>query len=353
MSESISRGVSVVTPVKGRVNLLRDLLASLSAARDSCPEPSEVLVVDDSGPVDAEAHRSNCAKFDATYLRGPEIVGVKRNIGVQHAKFDLVVFVDSDCTVDTNYLARVVRRFRSETDSVDALAGAVEMSGDESRVLRLFRKTREMHQPFSWAQDYQQITWAACANFAMRRRVFDEVGGFADKPLTVVGGEDVDIGIRVTQAGYPIVCDPKAIVYHTRTTGDSIPDITRRLFTYGRGAIWLCERFPRRQMFRLNPTSAILVASVVGALGARPTKGRSLLLAPAVAAGLLAVHSRERHEPGDGLIDIVGSVVCTVLDWAFSLGETVGCWHMRTPQHLFTRFVYIDDETFVPREREA
>lgn len=53
MSDS---GLSVVIPVRGRVAATRRLLESLRTAIEACPEPVEVIVVDDSDPPDAQSH---------------------------------------------------------------------------------------------------------------------------------------------------------------------------------------------------------------------------------------------------------------------------------------------------------
>ncbi|KLO28414.1 hypothetical protein ABH37_06170 [Mycobacterium haemophilum] len=339
-------GMSVIIPVRGRVDLLRNLLISLQQARKECAEATEILVVDDSCPADAREHRQHCHECDAKYLRGPRRVGAKRNLGARNAAYEHLVFVDSDCEIDVNYLARIGKTLREASSDVGGIAGPVQMVGNETSTLRLLRKTQELNQPFGWPTEYEQITWSACANLAVRADAFWQIGGFAENALTVVGGEDVDLGIRLTKAGHMIRCDPKAIVYHSRATGDTVASVTRRLFTYGRSANWLNCQHPERRRFRLNPVSTLACITSISAAASVTAGAVSLSAVPMVAAALLVWHVKQRILPGDRMVDIIGAVVSTAVDWSFDLGEFVGAFQIGRPHYMFSRFGFTDTQTF-------
>ena len=114
-TESIAPGVSVVVPVLGRVPSTERMLASLRAAAERCPEPVEIILIDDSGPTDAARHREHCDRHGARYLRGPRHVGAKRNLGVRHASHDLLLFTDSDCRATPDLLRIHVEAIRKCT----------------------------------------------------------------------------------------------------------------------------------------------------------------------------------------------------------------------------------------------
>jgi GT2 family glycosyltransferase len=342
-------GLSVVIPVKDRTALLARLLESLHKARARHGGENEVIVVDDSGPVAAAMHERNCRAFDAQYVRGPRRVGHKRNVGVQRSRYDIVVFVDSDCEVPEDYLTTVEATLRRQDSSVGAVAGPVEMIGEQTSTLGFFAKTREMNQPFGWAKTYKYITWCACANMAVRRSAFEQVGGFAERTLTVVGGEDVDLGVRLTINGAAVLCDPDAVIYHTRATGDDVGSIFRRLFMYGRASNWLITRHPDRYDLRLNPVSALVVGALVAAASAKATRGGSITLATIAAGGLVGTHAWRRRASGGGVRDLRDAVLCTFLDWSFDLGEFVGSFQVGRPHYMFRRFRFQDAEGFIER----
>lgn len=111
-----SPSVSVVVPVRGRVAATERMLAGVRAAA-RCPEPVEVLLVDDSGPEDAARHREQCERHGARYLRGPRHAGRKRNLGAAHASHDLLLFLGSDCRASPGLLRRYVKTIRMATGS--------------------------------------------------------------------------------------------------------------------------------------------------------------------------------------------------------------------------------------------
>jgi len=53
---------------------------------------------------------------------------------------------------------------------------------------------------FGWPRRFERVGWAATSNLLVRRAVLLELGGFDETTLTVVGGEDVDFGLRLTGA---------------------------------------------------------------------------------------------------------------------------------------------------------
>jgi GT2 family glycosyltransferase len=60
------------------------------------------------------------------------------------------------------------------------------------------------------------VLWATTSNLACRRAAFDRVGGFDPDTPTVVGGEDVDFGVRLCEVGYVVATNPDARVLHAR-----------------------------------------------------------------------------------------------------------------------------------------
>jgi glycosyltransferase involved in cell wall biosynthesis len=342
------KGLSVVIPVKGRVPQMQRLLASLGPAADACDEPVEVIVVDDSGPADAQDHQDNCAAFAARYLRGPRNVGAKRNDGVRAAAYDLVLFIDSDCLATPQLLQRHARTLRAADDTVAAVAGPTFVQGVDNAMFRIMSRSKLLNDAFEWPAQASRVGWATTCNLAVRRAAFEAVGGFAERPLTVVGGEDVDLGLRLTEAGHHIVCDAEATVVHDKSSIESLGTVCRRLVTYGRSGQWLLDVHPRRGRPKLNRISTLSATAVAGAATAPVTAGAGLLLLPAVAAVLLAVDTKERlGDDAPTVAALAESIACAGLDWCFDLGEFIAAWQLGRPDRLFTGFGWTDDPAFV------
>jgi GT2 family glycosyltransferase len=342
--EATIEGLSVVVPVKDRVEELARLLESLEKAIPYCPEPVEVIVVDDSGPFAAAAHQAACREHSARYLRGPRNVGAKRNVGVEAAVHDLVLFTDSDCRVTPDLLGRHVATLRAAAPDVAGTTGPTRVEAGDGRVFRIMQRSELLNGSLERPARYRTVGWATTSNLAVRREAFRSVGGFHPEPLTVVAGEDVDLGLRLVHAGRRIVCDPEAAVIHDRGSTDSLARVCQRLFHYGRSGQWLSTVHPGQRGFKLNVVTALGAATVAGLLGARASGRRSLLLLPPVVAGaLLGRDLFARRRNGFTAADLA----CVAVEWCFDLGEFVAALQLRRPDLLASGFGWLDDEAFV------
>ncbi|MEU8709144.1 glycosyltransferase [Streptomyces sp. NPDC048565] len=328
--------MSVVVPVKGRVSLLRAQLASLRAAMDHGPEPAEVIVVDDSDPADAAAHEANCREFGARYVTGPAHVGAKRNLGVERAAYDLILFTDSDCRVSPDILERHVKTLRSADPSVGGVSGPTFVEAGDTRANRVMRWSGLINDDMERPRRCAAVTWATATNLAVRRAVFEEVGGFPSESLDVVGGEDCDLGIKMSDAGYRIVCDPGTVVVHDHAITASFATAGRRLYSYGRSEQWVCSIHPHHRRPVLNAFTAATAAAAVGVALAPRTGGRSLLAAPVSLGLLLGVRAR-RLRGGDRSAGTASErLMCASVDLMFDLGGFVAALELRRPSMLFT-----------------
>ena len=75
---------------------------------------------------------------------------------------------------------------------------------------------------FGRAACVQQFSAVSAACMVMRREVFLEVGGFDEKNFAIAFN-DVDIGLRLRQAGYSIVWSPYAQLFHYESASLGLP----------------------------------------------------------------------------------------------------------------------------------
>lgn len=356
------RGMSVVIPVKGRVALLRAQLASLRVAMDRSPVPAEVVVVDDSDPDDAAAHEANCREFGARYVTGPRHVGAKRNLGVERAGYDLILFTDSDCRVPPDVFERHVATLRGADASVGGVAGPTYVEHGDARASRIMRWSKLINDDLERPRRCATVTWATTTNLAVRREVFEEVGGFPSESLDHVGGEDCDLGLKMSDAGYRIVCDPDVVVVHDEAIVDSLATAGRRLYGYGRSEQWVCKVHPRHRRPALNACTVVAGAAVAGLALASRTGGRSLLAAPAALALVVGLRARglrpagqdapRKDVPGQDTQGGDGSSVrataerlaCAAVDLMFDLGGFVAALELRRPGMVFTGLAPADGD---------
>lgn len=146
------------------------------------------------------------------------------NFAVKHASGDVLCFLNDDVeAIQLNWLKEMVSHsLRPEIGAVGAKllyadgfiqhAGVVMgIGGFASHAHRLYPSTHPGYAGRAvLAQNFSAVT-GAC--LVMRRDVFRAVGGFDEKNLPVAFN-DVDLCLRVREAGYRILWTPYAVLYH-------------------------------------------------------------------------------------------------------------------------------------------
>lgn len=275
MDESVIRakterppGISVIVPNYNSSRYLVRLLESFDRAEK--PElPLEMLVVDDSAPTEAQAAQALCATHGASLLHYAGRVGAKRNFGSRAARYGLLLFVDSDCEL-TPGLLREHAKLLAEPSDVGAMLGPVEFPGRDSFMWRAVERSQFLG-PYRFAYRMPYAPWGGAGNLSVKQNAYEAVGGFDDSGfLQVPGGEDVDLGLRLNDAGFRIRCNPEAIMHHTRETWQDSRKMRRRAFGYGRAHAHLLMKhaqrtgmeFPRPVVLWLSLAILSLVAAV-------------------------------------------------------------------------------------------
>lgn len=197
--------ISVVIPHLNQPDLLEICLASL-AAQTLSQGRFEVVVVDNGSarlPA-AEVARFPFARLVVEPEPGP---GPARNRGIALARADIIAFVDSDCIADPRWLARLLEDFAAHPET-GVIGGKVLIfaAGPRPNVAEAFDLVYGIRQEVTISRH----RFAATANLAVRRAVFDAVGLFAGLSVS----EDMEWGQRADAAGWPTRFAPDALVRH-------------------------------------------------------------------------------------------------------------------------------------------
>jgi GT2 family glycosyltransferase len=220
--------ISVVVATRERPDRLAACLDSL--ARMEYPN-FEVLVVDNDPVTDAtfrlvaERRESN-VRYAREYRRG---LAAAHNCGLQHVDGIIAAFTDDDVTVDQKWLTEVARAFQADPD-VACVTGLILPSelqtqaqlmleahghfskGFQQRVVdRNRRRPPDPLFPFTTGQ------LGSGANMSFHRDTLRALGGF--DPATGAGtfahgGDDLTAFLSVLVAGYCLVYQPTALVWH-------------------------------------------------------------------------------------------------------------------------------------------
>ncbi|MBJ7608234.1 MAG: FkbM family methyltransferase [Candidatus Dormibacteraeota bacterium] len=214
--------VSLVIPTYNRPETLRRLLSAVG--RSEPPVGGlEVIVVDDGSAHDtAEIAGSFGARHIRQQNAGP---AAARERGWRAAAGESIVFLDDDCVPAPD----AIRRLADALETVDGVGARVlPLSGDDivSEFVHL-----EGLVGHGLAGD-GRIRWLVTAAVAFRRSALEHVGGF-DLGFRAAG-EDVDLTLRLLEAGHHLRLEPAAVVYHDHCKG--LGNLSKIYFRRGRAA---------------------------------------------------------------------------------------------------------------------
>jgi GT2 family glycosyltransferase len=209
----------------------RNRPAFLSATVDSVLEgdevPTELVIVDQShAPDERLAHRVQTRGCELRYL-WTRSVGLSRarNEGIRAARSDILVIIDDDMYVESNWLGTFVRALVQAAPRT-VVTGRVLATHPE--VPRGFAPTLAVREDSAIYQGRIGTEVLAGGHMAAHRSAFDEVGGFDERlgaGSAFPAADDNDLGFRLLEAGYRIAYVPEAIVYHRawRAEADYLP----------------------------------------------------------------------------------------------------------------------------------
>lgn len=230
---------SVIVPTRNRPEQLRLCLEGLSEL--GYPrERLQVIVVDDGSGEAAVDEMTR--EFELVSTQGVGPAGA-RNAGVEHAKGDLLAFIDDDCRPHPAWLHRLASRYRDAPD--DAVGGRTVNALHES----LCSEAAQLVIDVGYAQNNlgpPDRRWFTTNNLAVPRAGFHAIGGFDAGYRTA---EDRDFCSRWTESGRRMSYEPQAVVEHYRRL--DLAAFTAMHFAYGRGAF----RYHRDRRGRGHPVA--------------------------------------------------------------------------------------------------
>ncbi len=214
--------ISIIIPVRDRVDLLGRCLDSLTS-KTNYPNYEIVLVDNDSQSPETRAYYS---QLDHKILRysGPFNFSAINNFAVEQTDAPWLLFLNNDTEViDSGWLTLMAEQIQQPEvgavgprllypDNTVQHAGiVVGVGGIAGHAFCGFpAESPGVSRQLQTTRNYSAVTGACLLT---RRDVFNEIGGFDEKQLPVTFS-DVDLCLKMGQAGYRVVYVPFATLYH-------------------------------------------------------------------------------------------------------------------------------------------
>ena len=208
--------LSVIIIVRNGEKFMPDALDSLV---HQSVNPDEVIIVDaESTDRTREIVKKYAKKYDIIKLYvEPGTRGEGRNYGVKVSTGDIVAFMDVDAIANGLWVEEMKRAMG---DGADVVAGREVRLGYTG--FTSLKRVGMLHKGVD-------ITYPS-VNLAYKRSVFNAIGGFDP---WFKEAEEVDLNFRAVDAGYKMVYNERAIVYHRAR--ETFTGFFKQSFWYGFG----------------------------------------------------------------------------------------------------------------------
>jgi glycosyltransferase involved in cell wall biosynthesis len=239
----MNKFISIIIPTYNRLPILQKCLQALETQNidRELINDYEIVVVDD-GSTDNTLEWLTANQNDLPHLKcyqqnhlGP---AAARNLGIQKAFGDTIIFIDSDLVVTENFLQAHVNTLR---------AGQAKLNRDRLFTYGRVINTNNFNNPT--AEPYKitdfSAAYFATGNVAIARKWIEEAG-FFDTQFQLYGWEDLELGVRLKKLNLKLIKCPEAVGYHWHPPFnlDQIPSAIEREIQRGKMGILFYQKHP-------------------------------------------------------------------------------------------------------------
>ena len=229
-----------------------------------------------------------------------------RNLAAAAAEGDVLIFLDSDCLLPKDYLNKVDHGLTR--DGWDAFGGPDAAPSDFSHLQKAINYSMTSPLTTGGIRGGKQSTstyYPRGFNMGMKAMVFKAVKGY---DTAFKCGEDVELSIRIKEAGYKVGLIPEAVVWHKRRSNLGQFYIQVRAFGSARIAL---ARQHKGQMKATHAFPAVFMFAWVAAFALHVTQVFSLGIYAFHGYFLvIAILSSIKHlNPFVGLLSMVSTAV--------------------------------------------
>lgn len=231
----MTKKFSVIVPVYNRRDEVASLLQSLA---EQTARNFEVIIVDDGSTDPCGPECEPYADFVSYYWKENEGRSPARNYGMERARTDYFIFFDSDCVIPPSYFQTLEREL--EANPVDCFGGpdaAHESFTSLQKAINFAMTSLLTTGGIRGGKVQFEKFKPRTFNMGFSRGVYKRVGGFRE-----MFSEDIDMSMRIKNAGFTIALLRNCPVYHRRRL--SWRKFARQVYVFGMSRITLQLLYP-------------------------------------------------------------------------------------------------------------
>ena len=239
--------ISVVIPTYNRLPILRKCLTALEKQNldHNIIQEYEIILVDDGSTDNSlECIAENKTNFPhlKTFQQNHQGPAAARNLGIEKAQGDTIVFIDSDLVVTEKFL-------QSHADAL--ISGAEKIKSDRVFTYGAVINTCNFDNPTSEPYKITDFSAAyfATGNVAIAKKWLEKTGKF-DTQFHLYGWEDLELGVRLKKLDLKLIKCPEAVGYHWHPPFnlEQIPNLIDKEIQRGRMGVVFYQKHPTWQV---------------------------------------------------------------------------------------------------------
>ncbi len=235
--------LSIVIPTYNRQPILEKCLRALENQQltDQIITDYEIVLVDD-GSTDGtlEWLQIHQAEFPhvVAHVQDHQGPAAARNLGVNQARGDTIIFIDSDLVVTENFL---------QSHATTLIAEEKNLQSDRLFTYGAVINTCSFENPT--AEPYKitdfSAAYFATGNVAIAKKWLEQAGLF-DPRFQLYGWEDLELGVRLKKLGLKLIKCPSAVGYHWHPPFNlkQIPKLIDQEIQRGRMGVLFYQKHP-------------------------------------------------------------------------------------------------------------
>jgi glycosyltransferase involved in cell wall biosynthesis len=224
--------ISIITPTYNRADELVHLYESLK--KQTVDLKLFEFIISDDGSTDITQSMVEEWQFNSPFKinfisqknQGP---GAARNHGLDNAKGELILFIDSDCEAHPDWVSIIYNEYLGDT--FDAFGGPDSDKEDFTNLQKAINFSMTSYLTTGGMRGHSKIMaskfYPRTHNMGIKKSIYKKIGGFGG----LRHGQDIEYSNRIRKSGARVKFLINAIVFHRRRS--SLTQFFKQVFNWG------------------------------------------------------------------------------------------------------------------------